>query len=207
MAKITTHIIAFLAFTLLLSSCINLRYTNYGKPFDFLSAKNHNYKIKYAEQDTAAVSNKTITEKPNAPGAQVEKSHEIIVPDNSDIVDAGDNEITNNSRASFRESNNLPLADELQKTSRTAHSKKTTFISGDMAITITPWPPEWWQNMWSNFWSWVLKWLLIILIFIVVLALVIWGIYALISVLAGPAVAGIVVCCIILLLYLLIEFS
>lgn len=184
-----------------------MRYTNYGKPFDFLSAKNHNYKTKQAEKDTAAVCHKAIAEKPNVPGEIAEGNEVVVVADHSEMTDISDSRISENSEMSSEESNDLLSVKEAKKAHRFVHSKKSSFAPRDMAVTVTPWPPEWWRNMWSNFWSWVLKWLLIILIFIVVLALVIWGIYALISVLAGPAVAGVVVCCIILFLYLLIEFS
>lgn len=207
MGKTINHIFAFLATTLLLSSCINLRYTNYGKPFDFLSAKNHNYKIKQTEKDTAAVCHKAITEEPNVP-CEIAESNEVIViayhTETTDIIETG---VSENSETPSEASNDLLSVKEEKKAPRFVHSKKFSFVPGDVAVTVTPWPPEWWRNMWSNFWNWVLKWLLIIFIFLVVLALIIWGIYALISILAGPAVAGIVVCCIILLLYLLIEFS
>ncbi|MCB9188641.1 MAG: hypothetical protein H6598_06130 [Flavobacteriales bacterium] len=194
-----------------MSSCISLRYTDYGRPFDFLKSKNQFYKSQKSTADTCNLAKEEFDEdkgdvhvnvpeiESNIETEELKITHEKVADISSGYVKISDLPISNKSPGStgvFEES--LTILNTTNSNSRSNIQIRANY---------TPWPPEWWTNMWSNFWKWVLKWLLILIAFLVVLALVIWGIYALIALIANPTVAGIVVFCIVMLLSMLIKFN
>lgn len=189
---------------------MNLRYTDYGRPFDFLKAKNHAYSTKNTRVDTF-----------NVYVPQFKNEIIEITSSTDEVEPSFEMEAVNAEKAfEFNYSNSVDTSVIFQ-TDKTDHLSGQKFSDRDdlhfknnitnnmlkTEIRESSWPPEWWTNMWSNLWKWVLKWLLIAIAFLVVLALVIWGIYALIALVANPTVAGIVVFCIVMLLYMLIEFN
>lgn len=183
---------------------MNLRYTDYGRPFDFLKAKNTYHQLGVNEIDTATLY------QPSEKGVDISFANEEEL--NIKDVSTGHpevvllNEVLESTEEIGKEKANYCPKEASQVALKNKFSKVRPLVNSNR-LKVRKWPPEWWTNMWSNFWNWVLKWLLILLAVCVVLALLIWGIYALISVIANPTVAGIVVFCIIMLFYMLIEFS
>lgn len=49
------YLLLFVLSVLSFASCVNLRYTDYGRPFDFLKAKNNYHKVSTTTVDTANV--------------------------------------------------------------------------------------------------------------------------------------------------------
>lgn len=198
------YILILPLFLFFLSSCVNLKYTDYGRPLDFLKAKNTYVRCGTSEIDTASLY--------CASKEQPLEWCDSLIKDPKDAVET-ENKFAyvkiQEEEESILESKEEEISESIETlVSGSLDYKRKRFRKlVNLSNHPTPWPPEWWTNMWSNFWNWVLKWVLIALAVLVVLALLLWGIYALISVLANPTVAGIVIFCIIMLFYLLIEFS
>jgi hypothetical protein len=197
-----TYPLIGLMLMLLLGSCINLRYTDYGKPFDFLKAKNQYVKTKKQSQDTAAVFREELAQE-TVPISPLESKPKTI----KTITIAVENPEA------------FPLQEEELDAEKTItqktpvekpHQQQTALelnASSNVVVSREQRPPGWWQDMWRSIWKFFLKWFLIILAALIVLALILWGIYALIAVLANPTVAGIVVACIVMIIWFFIEYS
>lgn len=188
-----------LLLTGLLSSCIQLRYTDYGRPLDFLKSKNQHYTKTIKSHDTSAI---YISEYP-----EIKQKTKKIFSTNNLTKDSIVNkpslkqlDIHSDNLTTQVEARHLPIEAPDQK-NKLKRRKNPNILKNKTR------GPGWWDNFWSGFWNFVLKWLLIFIGIFILFALVIWGIYLLIGLLAGPIAASIFLAIVIVLLYILFEFA
>lgn len=187
-----------------LSSCVQLRYTDYGRPLDFLKSKNHYYKHATNTVDTANV----YEFGQNYDKHSIEqKSEEVFVSETIkiDSLPLDQNSIDNitisdNSTYQVKLINHKPLKINDRKINTKPLSTHNT-----VKANIKNRGPGWWESFWKGFWNFVLKWLLIFLCFFILLALAIWGIYLLITLVAGSVAASIFLVIVLTLLYILFQ--
>ena len=181
------------------SSCVQLRYTDYGRPFDFLKSKNQHYKMSKTEIDTANIAHSNINstcEKKLAKSSDSVIKSPNLATDKFPLLSATELKETLENSGLV---NKFPIHKKAQNILK-VYSGELISNGNRNAITINQ------DDFWGDFWSFVLKWLLIILAIIIAAALVIWGLYLLITLLAGPIAASIFLAIVILLLYLAFEF-
>lgn len=196
--------------TVLFQSCISLRYTDYGKPFDFLKAKNDFVKrhgsSSYSGIDSIQLndvsfnSSSTIDSNYSAfymPPSNVDKEDSIILIDEDQVLHqdslANPSTITENNSI-IKEG--IPFV---------RNNKTQPIVDGITEKRNFPWPDKWkesWRNFWSAVWRFFLKWLLIAVAILALIALIIYGIYLLAALIGGTLAAAITI--VVLLLLLLI---
>ncbi len=196
--------------TVLFQSCISLRYTDYGKPFDFLKAKNDFVKrptsSNYPGIDSIQLNNvsfnssSTIDSNYSAfyvPPSNVDKEDSIILIDENQVLHqdslVSPSTITENSSI-IKEG--LPFV---------RNNKTKPIVDGITKERNFPWPDKWkesWRNFWSAVWRFFLKWLLIAVAILALMTLIIYGIYQLVALIGGTLAAAITI--VVLLLLLLI---
>ncbi len=190
-----------------LSSCVQLRYTDYGRPFDFLKSKNQHFVSHNSNKDTASINQtKTFT-------IAEENSENIILNENDTISNLNPNQAqyiektapsVKDTPSTEKTETNSVTRKQINKTKKTIPAIVSSNTVGKNAKIRGP---GWWESFWSAIWNFLLKWLLIFLCFFILLALIIWGIYLLLSLLAGPVAGAIFLVIVLTLFYILMETS
>ncbi len=174
------------------SSCIQLRYTDYGRPFDFLKAKNQYHRTNNLEIDTATIAH----EEPNSSSATQldvvvetaelqevasDSAFQQIFPDTTlDTFLENDQEIIALETDKNPTETRMQIATPQWKTDRLVFSIKKATNST---------PPKWW----SGFWRFILKLFLFALLGLIALIGLTIGIYYFVSWIGGTIAAVIVV--------------
>jgi hypothetical protein len=191
----------------LLSSCFNLRYTDYGRPFDFLKAKKINYHAHKVSKDTAAIFITKATT-PDSITIYIAESNFTQVkkeePKHKHVEEKTASQKKNQHSAVPETLDTIQVTTKLDPSTHEKTSHKNQFKSKSKN-TVTFTPKGWWEDFWEGFWNFILKWLLIFLVFFVVLALVIWGIYLLITLIGGPIAGSVFLLIVCLLFYILLH--
>jgi uncharacterized membrane protein YraQ (UPF0718 family) len=195
---------------ILFQSCISLRYTDYGKPFDFLKAKNDFVKRQASSPisylDTIQTSD-LVSYSVNSTDSNYSAIYKPI--SNNDLEESTIQGVENQVlvqdsliKPSKLTENSLILRDGLPF----VKNKKTQpIVEGITEKKNFPWPDKWkesWRNFWSAVWRFFLKWLLIAVAILALIALIIYGIYLLVALIGGTLAAAITI--VVLLLLLLI---
>ena len=190
-----------------LSSCVQLRYTDYGRPFDFLKSKNQYHATHNSNNDTASFNQAKIFV------VEDEFKEPVVINDQNSISDLNPSQVKQNEKTepSAKEAPSTIKTNQNSVSTKQQNSTKKKNSSFDSSNTtgknVKIRGPGWWDNFWSGFWNFVLKWLLIFLCFFILLALIIWGIYLLLSLLAGPVAGAIFLVIVLTLFYILMETS
>lgn len=188
-----------------INSCISLKYTDYGRPFDFLRSKNTFVRNRSEFKDTA-----------NIYVSQKGERNDTIDLKDSVIIDPVFLNLTSLSieEPEFPEISDQVSAKTIEKSkeggkierkfSKIMDYKKFSHLLPDSYPNIlkykdSPWP-DWFVKACNTIWKFFLKWVLIAIAAFIVIVGLIFGIYYLLG-LIGPAwVAFIVVVIIILAL-------
>lgn len=208
MNKTVIQIIVTIVFALSLTSCLNLRYTDYGKPFDFLTAKKNVYKTSVSQLDTAEVyvhNEAAVSSQLNQINGDVINSEENIavegmfdsqpiilsyeVMEEKTISDSF--EIAEDHSVLKNEKIIIPQQRNLKQHHKSAISQNN--------------PPEWWSNMWKGFFKILLLGILMAIAAVVLIYAIILGVTALALWIGGPTVAAIV--CIVLFIVIQLVFD
>ncbi|CAG5087059.1 hypothetical protein [Parvicella tangerina] len=205
------YVLIFGVLCIALGSCINLRYTDYGKPFDFLKAKNNFHKTSRVEQDTAAIctevpvptasAKEIIVGNPSPDfGCQNETLHgkHVVLCDSLPSVTAYNAKVEH-SKVQIEPEKSVVSVMNIASQNVDNQSFHT------QEIMLRNEPPQWWQNMWRAIWRFFLKWLLIALAATIVLVGLVVGITALALWIGGPVTAAIT--CVLLLIVIQIAFD
>jgi len=182
----TTYVLFYLVLFWSLSSCTNFRYTNYGKPFDFLKAKKYHSKttISYDLSEES---------KPSTP--KVINIHKI---DTISFAEEQKNTPCDSLQKDIKEINTRNVKKEFRSINNTSKNRFLTYRGISEPIkklknsTLENDVPEWLSNAMNAVWRFFLKWVLISILVLGLLILLIWGIYELVYLIGGSLVAAIV---------------
>ena len=206
--------IFYLAVILLsFNSCISLRYTDYGKPFDFLTSKNDTWKNRkhpsinskdsLSKNELKSIVFKTDSIENYANNQdkvkKVDSSTVQLTTENLHQEKFINNEIKNNSSIQ-KVNKNTFVCNKYSPLKRNSVNQNTS------KRTEFPWPKKWkeaWGNFWSGFWHFFFKWLLIGIAVLALIFLIIYGIYHLIALLGGTLAAAITIIVLLLVLWII----
>lgn len=188
-----------------INSCISLRYTDYGRPFDFLKSKNA---FVYHRSDIKDTANIYVSQKGER-NDTIDLKESVIIdpvflnlttisiekPEFSEISDQVSGKTDENSKQGGKI--------ERKFSKRMGHNKFSHLLLDThpniLNFKDSPWP-DWFVKACSAIWKFFLKWVLIAIAAFIVIVGLIFGIYYLLG-LIGPAwIAFIVVFIIILAL-------
>jgi small-conductance mechanosensitive channel len=198
--------VLYLLLLLIVSSCVHLRYTDYGRPLDFLKSKN-NYQAKsIIKKDTASIYQNVnhVNEIELSSSPLTLKKDSLSVAFTNDTLEEIKFTLVEEKHT---EAKNVTLQNTIFDKNKVTKRNNSRTQGNTSSESINHRGPGWCDDFWSGFWNFVLKWLLIFICFFIILALIVWGIYLLISLLAGPIAAAIFLAIVLLLFYILLEVS
>lgn len=197
---------------LFFNSCISLHYTDYGKPFDFLTSKNDYWKNnKHTSINAIDSLNKNeITFINNKTDSIEIYVNNQVIENNIDSLNdqlivenlINENDIINESK---NNSSKQTVITNTRTKANYSFFKRNNIHQNNSKRTEFPWPKKWkeaWGNFWSGFWNFFFKWLLIGIAVLALIFLLIFGIYHLIALLGGTLAAAITIIVLLLLLWI-----